>query len=140
MKNPEYYPDVMVGQRADGSVVYSRDLLAELSADNARLREAIRLQGEDADFYFLSDPEGRLFANLNDTFGYAVADAEPIPWDEFDAVIAAWKEDPTSLLLWAARKRGSNPAELAMDARVPPSTREALKLALAALDAKGTTR
>jgi hypothetical protein len=102
-----------------------------LEADNARLREAIRLEGQDAEFYFLGDSEGRLFVDLNDTFGYAIADAEPIPWEEFDAVIATWKADPVSLLLWAAKKRGMDPADLAVDARVPPSTRDTLTRALA---------
>lgn len=101
--------------------------LAEAREQNARLLEAIRLEEENADFYFIADPECRLFVNLNDTFGYAVADAEPIPWDEFDAVITAWKADPVSLLVWAAQKRGYDLTALVGDAGVPPSTRDALR-------------
>ena len=103
-----------------------REKREQAEADRDRLRLAIALEGEDADFYFLRDDECRLFVNLNDTFGYEVADAEPIPWDEFDAVIAAWRKDPTSLVRWAAKKRGLDIEALKYDPRVPPFTRAAL--------------
>ena len=48
-------------------------------------------------------------ANVNDTFDYACADGETIPWDEIVGINKKQKSDKWALVRWASSKRGYDP-------------------------------
>lgn len=76
-------------------------LLLEMAADDDYLVDVSR--NEDTgliDFDF----------QCGDTFGYACADGETIPYEEAEAVHAAYKAHGRyGLVAWAAKKRGMKP-------------------------------
>lgn len=99
-----------------------------------RLYRAAELVGSDAGgltfvAHTLAGPEVRLIINCNDTFGYACADAEEVPWHRIEEVAAALKKcDLHGDIIWAQRQRGGMPfiAGLAADIAACVKCRAAL--------------
>lgn len=61
-----------------------------------------------------ANPEYHVGANMNDTFFFACADCEDIPWDEIVNVVAKVRLLPSEeqawyLTHWATKKRGYDP-------------------------------
>lgn len=73
-------------------------LAAELSVDDG--------------IFFCKDDNGEFAVAVicNDVFGYACADTEIVPWNEFDKMLAMHKADPKmGLIRWAVQHSGVKP-------------------------------
>ena len=70
---------------------------------------AIALVAEDGIANFLQTEEGpMLFLNCNDVFGYACADAEPVPWDSIVEVKRLFDKGGWEATIdWVAKRRGT---------------------------------
>ena len=97
-----------------------------------RLHKAALMVAADAHFWFSTEDDGKgplkLVVNVNDTFGYACADAEEVPFDLLDEAWAAHLECRShGTLLWAQKRRGGLPfiTPVQMGIEICPSCRSA---------------